>query len=176
MELAETATIIFITGTISYRMVKHWRSVRRWQKGMGKDFPLTLSFSLPEEVSGEHVAVLAFNYRGELVKKIPQAHVTVGRGRKCRFRYVVPHGAETLCVLAGTGAFSVSGIETRSQAQLFHKQGVRLWIGEGDVSPAKDYRMPGNPNATDNPPRKDKLSLELKELVNTGGIRPFPSP
>ena len=175
MELAEIATLVFVAGTMGYRTARHWHHVRQYRKFMDEDIPVCLTFSLPEEVSGEHVAVLAFNCRGDLVKKVPQAVAIISRRRKCRVRCLVPHDVETVSVIVGTEAFSVSGIETYLQAQHFHKRGVRLWIGGGDVIPANDFRMPGSPSAMKNPQRKDKLSFELKELVNTEVTRFFQS-
>lgn len=160
---------------MGYRTARHWHHVRQYRKFMDEDIPVCLTFSLPEEVSGEHVAVLAFNCRGDLVKKVPQAVAIISRRRKCRVRCLVPHDVETVSVIVGTEAFSVSGIETYLQAQHFHKRGVRLWIGGGDVIPANDFRMPGSPSAMKNPQRKDKLSFELKELVNTEVTRFFQS-
>lgn len=171
MEIAEIATLVFVAGTMSYRTARHWRNMRQYRKFTSEDIAVSMTFALPEEVSGEHVSVLAFNNRGDLAKKIPQAVAIVTRRRKCRVRCLVPHDVETVCVIVGTGAFSVSGIETYLQAQHFHKRGVRLWIGGGDVIPANDFQLSGSSGAMKNPRRKGKLSFELKELVNTEVVR-----
>lgn len=171
MELAEIATLVFVAGTMGYRTAKHWHNVRQYRKFIDEDIPVTLIFCLPQEVSSEHVAVLAFNCRGDLVKKIPQAGAVVGRRRNCRVQCFVPHDVETVCVIVGTEDFSISGIETYLQVQHFHKLGVRLWIGEGDVIPENGFRLPGSPGTMKDPQRKNKLSFELKELVNAEIIR-----
>lgn len=154
MEIAEIATLAVIAGTAGYRAARQWQSARQWQKFMEADRPVTLTFVLPEEVDGtDHVAVLAFTSRGDIIKKIPQTEVTPGRKRKCRVRYSIPREVETVCVLVGSGDFCVSGIKTYLEARHFcGKPGVRIWMGEADVEPGA-----GSPT----------LHFELSELPRT---------
>lgn len=154
MEIAEIATLAVVVGTAGYRAARQWQSARQWQKFMEPDRPATLTFVLPEEVDGtDHVAVLAFTSRGDIIKKTPQAEVTPGRKRKYRLRYSIPHEAETVCVLVGSGDFCISGIQTYLEARHFGgKPGVRIWMGEADVEPGA-----GSPT----------LHFELSELPRT---------
>lgn len=147
MEPAEIFTLTFLCGTLAYHLARRLHALLRRPKLTDPDHPATLSFTLPPGLEGctDHIAVLAFTSRGELLKKIPQADVRPApqrlsflrpqRRSKCRVYFRLPTGAETICLLAGTADFCISNIGTYLEARQFSKPGVRLWYAERDVVP-----------------------------------------